>query len=64
MEVIDMKQKHIDASREVRLWLRDLIVPTVVIVAAVMSKPEIRESASNKIKNVKSSIKNKFKKEN
>lgn len=59
-----MKQKHIDASREVRLWLRDLIVPTVVIVAAVMSKPEIRESASNKIKNVKSSIKNKFKKEN
>lgn len=53
-----MKQKHIDASRELRLWLTQVIIPGTVIVAAV---PELREAIVAKYHDVKGSIKTKFK---
>ena len=52
-----MKQKHIDASREVRLWIQQVIAPIVGVVLVV---PESREYVKqkgtdllNKIKSLK-----------
>ena len=56
-EVNDMKQKHIDASREARLWLSQIVLP---IVGIVMMVPETREAALNKAEDLKKSIKAKF----
>jgi hypothetical protein len=52
-----MKQKHIDASREARLWLSQIIIP---IVGIVMMVPETREKALTKAQEMKESIKAKF----
>lgn len=52
-----MKQKHIDASREARLWLSQIVLP---IVGIVMMVPETREAALNKAEDLKKSIKAKF----
>lgn len=52
-----MKQKHIDAAREVRLWLSQIVIPAVGIVAVV---PEAREAIVNKYYEVKNTIKTKF----
>lgn len=54
-----MKQKHIDASREARLWLRDIVVPAV---AVMMMVPEAREACKAKAESVKQKAKNFFKK--
>lgn len=56
-EVNDMKQKHIDASREARLWLNQIVLP---IVGIVMMVPETREVALTKAQELKDSIKAKF----
>ena len=59
-----MTHKQIEASREARLWLGQIIVPTVTIVATVAaSNPEIRHAVATKAKSVAKSIKSKFKKE-
>lgn len=52
-----MKQKHIDASREARLWLNQIVLPIVGIVLMV---PETREKALAKAEEMKNSIKAKF----
>lgn len=52
-----MKQKHIDASREARLWLSQIIIP---IAGIVMMVPETREMAMTKANELKESIKAKF----
>ena len=54
-----MKQKHIDASREARLWLRDIIIPAFV---GVMMIPEAREACKAKAEITKQKVKNFFKK--
>lgn len=54
-----MKQKHIDASREARLWLSQIIIPTFGIVMMV---PEAREAAKAKAYDLKQKIEAKFKK--
>jgi hypothetical protein len=40
-----MKQKHIDASREVRLWIGDVIVPAVTLIAVVLTNENVRAKA-------------------
>ena len=57
-----MKQKHIEASREVRLWIKDVIVPAAGFVTGLMLFPETREPMLRAGRNVKESIKNTFKK--
>ena len=54
-----MTYKQIEASREARLWIGQVILP---IVTAVMLVPEAREAVVDKVKKVKKNIKNKFKK--
>lgn len=54
-----MKQKHIDASREARLWLSQIIIPIAGIMAMC---PEAREAAVAKASDLKRKIESKFKK--
>lgn len=54
-----MTYKQIEASREARLWIGQVIVPAVVGAATVLTlHPELKDKAKKKI----SSIKSKFKK--
>ena len=52
-----MTNKQIDASREARLWLGQIVLP---IVGVVMMVPEAREAAMTKVKQAKRNIENKF----
>lgn len=49
-----MKQKHIDALREVRLWLRDILIP---LAGIMVLSPDARETAAQAFHDVKNSIK-------
>lgn len=57
-----MTYKQIEASREARLWISQVIVPVATVVGTVMMIPEVREKVVSKAKSVKESIKGKFKK--
>lgn len=54
-----MKQKHIDASREARLWLSQIVLP---VFGIVMMVPEAREAAKVKATTLKQKIEAKIKK--
>ena len=58
-----MTYKQIEASREVRLWIGQVIVPAIGVAAVVMSNPEVRRMIGNKTYEVKQSIKRKFKRD-
>lgn len=51
-----MKRKTIDAMREVRLWVGQVIVPATILVCTL--NPETRQNIANKIADVKSKFKN------
>lgn len=55
-----MTYKQIEASREVRLWIGQVIVPATAMVMAV--SPEARQAVVNKATSIKNSIKRKFRK--
>lgn len=49
-----MTWKQIETSREVRLWITQVVVPLVGIAAMV---PEIRQAALAKAKEIKNKVK-------
>lgn len=58
-----MTYKQIEASREVRLWIGQIIVPAATTIAAVLyMKPELRYKAADKVRDIKYNVKTKFKK--
>lgn len=57
-----MKHKHIEAMREARLWIGQIVVPTITLAATTLAIPEVREAVASKIKNSATKINNKFKK--
>ena len=57
-----MTYKQIETSREIRLWISQVIVPATVAVATLMTIPEVRETTKVKINEAKRSIKKKLKK--
>lgn len=58
-----MTYKQIEASREARLWISQVIVPVATVIGTAMMIPEVREKVGEKAKSVKESIKKKFKKD-
>ena len=54
-----MKQKHIDAAREARLWISQIVIP---VFGIMMMVPEAREAAKEKASELKRKIETKFKK--
>ena len=58
-----MTYKQIEASREARLWITQVIVPATLMVATVFATvPEVRHAAAEKFNSIKKSIGSKFKK--
>lgn len=58
-----MTNRQIETSREIRLWIRDIIVPSIGVGATILwLHPEIKDNIKSKIDEVKSKFKNKFKK--
>lgn len=57
-----MTNRQIETSREIRLWIRDIIVPAIGVGATVLwLHPEIKDNIKIKIDEVKSKFKSKFK---
>lgn len=56
-----MTWKQIEASREARLWVSQIVVPTVTVVATALAIPGVKDAIAEKIENVKRSAKEKFK---
>ena len=48
-----MTYKQIEASREVRLWIGQVIVPAL---ALSMAFPEVRQAAARKVKDIKDKL--------
>lgn len=56
-----MTYRQIEASREARLWITQVIVPTLVLTATVvMANPELKEAAMAKFNKVKANIQHKL----
>lgn len=51
-----MTYKQIEASRELRLWIGQVIVPAVGVTVAVLFNPNVREAAKEKLESVKQKI--------
>lgn len=56
-----MKQKHVDASREARLWLGQVIIPVITAVAIVKSSPQLSDSIMELKSKATNTIRNLFK---
>ena len=48
-----MTYKQIEASRELRLWIGQVIVPIVSVMAVVLANPDVRKVASEKLDSIK-----------
>ena len=57
-----MTYKQIEASREARLWIGQVIIPAVTAVAVVFANPEIRQFAGDKMNEFKANVKSRLKK--
>ena len=52
-----MSYRQIEASREARLWITQVIVPTLLLAGTVvMVDPELKEAVKTKVKDVKAKI--------
>ena len=56
---IDVTYKQVEASREVRLWLTQIVLP---IVGVIMLVPDARQAVVAKVKQAKKNIETAFKK--
>ena len=57
-----MTYKQIEAGRETRLWIGQIIVPALTLATSVLAIPEVREAVSEKLKDMKYSVKKRFRK--
>ena len=55
--------KQIETSREIRLWISQIIVPVIGVTGALMAIPEVREAVKVKAVEIKDKVKSKFKRE-
>lgn len=46
-----MKYTTIEASREARLWIKQVIVPSMLTAAMMLQVPEIKSAVNEKIAN-------------
>ena len=63
MEVCDMTYKQIEAARETRLWISQVIIPAIAVVGTIMSIPETRQAVTDKYDKVKQAINKKLKRQ-
>ena len=53
-----MTYKRIEQAREIRLWIRDILVPATLAATTVLSIPEVREAVSAKATEIKNKVYN------
>lgn len=59
-----MTWKQIESSREVRMWIKDIVLPAATtFVVLCCAFPEFKKGAKAKASTVRDKIKSKFKKE-
>lgn len=56
-----MKYKHIEAAREARLWIGQIIVPATVVLSSMLTIPEVRQAVAAKAERIKWDIQSKIK---
>lgn len=57
-----MTRRQIDASRERRLWLSQIVIPTVTLAVTAMTIPEVRDAVKLKACEWKQKIQNRMNK--
>ena len=57
-----MTYKQIEASREARLWIGQIIVPALTLAATSLAIPEVRQAVAAKAKSIKTKIESKIRK--
>ena len=55
-----MTYKQIEASREARLWIGQIIVPAIALAVTTLTIPEVRQVVSMKAESIKQSIERKM----
>ena len=55
-----MSYKDIERSREIRLWLGQIILPAIGIGAVIMSNPESRKFVMDKVETASEAVKKFF----
>lgn len=56
-----MTWKQIEKSREIRLWVTQIVVPIAVVAGTALSIPEVRKAAAAKANQIKYDIESKIK---
>lgn len=51
-----MTYKQYEASKELRLWIRQVIVPAIGVSAMLLANPDVRRIAAEKMEGVKQKI--------
>lgn len=54
-----MTYKQIEQSREIRLWLTQIIAPVALVTTAVVANPEARQSIGDKFRAIKQRLRKK-----
>ena len=57
-----MTYKQVEAAREVRLWIGQIIVPAATVAVTAMTIPEVRQAVAAKAQSVKQNIESKINK--
>lgn len=57
-----MTYKQIEASREARLWVTQVIVPTIMTIGMAMTVPEFRDAVKTTTSKIKEKIRTHTKK--
>ena len=57
-----MTYKQIETSREIRLWIGQIIVPAATVAVTMLTVPEVREAVGAATNEIKTKIENKVKK--
>ena len=53
-----MTYKQIEQARDIRLWIRAILVPATLAATTVLSIPEVREAVSAKATEIKNEVYN------
>ena len=57
-----MTYRQIESSRERRLWITQVVMPTALVAAAILGNREVRENLKDKVTDIKEKIKAKINK--
>lgn len=58
-----MTYKQIEARRETRLWITQIVVPGITLAATILAIPGVKDSIAEKVSVIKHLIHEKLKKE-